>query len=98
MFTHVLSSCTFGHRFIDPAFLLPGQNEYTIRFIQNPAQNRQWRPVTYDEIELLVKNGNTCTNWQEFLVEDLHAGPNKEFFFFRRHPPCIADRMLFTIP
>jgi len=70
MFTHVLPSCTFGHHFIDPAFLLPEQNEYTIRFMQSPAQNQQWRPVTYDEIELLVKNGNTCTNWQEFLVED----------------------------
>ena len=66
----VITSDDFGVNFVNKSFLKSGQDEYTIRFTQNPAEKHRWRPLTFNEVETLIKNGNTCTNWNMFLVED----------------------------
>ena len=68
--THIVKAESFGTNFVDKAFLAAGRDEYTIRFTQNPEAAHRWRPLTFNEVETLIKNGNTCTNWNTFLVED----------------------------
>ncbi|MGP1594812.1 MAG: DUF4954 family protein [Treponema sp.] len=70
MVTAILKPETFGYNFVDRNFLPAGKDEYHIRFQQNPAENHRWRPLTFEEVEALIKNGNTCTNWNNILVED----------------------------
>ena len=67
---HIVKSDTFGINFVNKTFLTAGRDEYTVRFMQNPAAEHRWRPLTFNEVETLIKNGNTCTNWNTFLVED----------------------------
>ena len=67
---HVITSDNFGVNFVNKSFLTSGRDEYTVRFTQNPAEKHRWRPLTFNEVETLIKNGNTCTNWNTFLVED----------------------------
>ncbi len=66
----IVPSDRFGLGFVDPKFLKPGEDEYTLRNVQSDAARRQWRPLSVDEIALLEKNGNTCADWGTFLVED----------------------------
>ena len=66
----IMTSDSFGIHFIDKAFLPAGRDEYSARFMQNPTAQHRWRPLTFNEVEALIKNGNTCTNWNMFLVED----------------------------
>lgn len=66
----ILTADNFGVHFIEQSFLTAGQDEYTIRFVQNPAERHRWRPLTFNEVEILIKNGNSCTNWNTILVED----------------------------
>ena len=68
--THIVKAESFGVNFVNKAFLAAGRDEYTIRFMQNPESAHRWRPLTFNEVETLIKNGNTCTNWNTFLVED----------------------------
>ncbi len=62
-----------GLGFVPPEFLGPGENEYRIRDEQlralgkDPAGYRRLRPY---EIEALVRNSNTCLDWNELRVSD----------------------------
>jgi NDP-sugar pyrophosphorylase family protein len=75
-------SGSIGRNFI-PAELLPaGKDEYYLRNTQ-VDQSRQWRNLRADELEHLVKNGNTSSNWDEVLVsEEFEPGLiwNTDFF------------------
>ena len=64
----IITADHFGVYFVDKSFLTSGRDEYTIRFSQNPAEKHRWRPLTFNEVETLIKNGNTCTNWNTFLT------------------------------
>ncbi len=66
----LLSPDKFGYGFVPASFLGERQDEYFHRNAQVDAERRAWRPLSSDEIEVLVKNGNTCTNWYNVLVED----------------------------
>ena len=66
----IITADNFGIHFVDKTFLAAGRDEYTVRFLQNPEAEHRWRPLTFNEVETLIKNGNTCTNWNTFLVED----------------------------
>lgn len=66
----LLPSKDFGYGFVPQAYLPDGFDEYSIRNTQVQAESHTWRPLTTDEIELLIKNGNTCNNWSHFYVED----------------------------
>ncbi len=61
---------TISSDFIPDEFLPPGNDQYTIRNTQFAHAHRSWRPLRSDEIERLVKNGNTADDWGNILVCD----------------------------
>lgn len=66
----LVKSDEFGYGFVPAGFLGSGEDEYRFRNLQSPPGGRSWRPLTSDEIEILVKNDNSCTNWYNILVAD----------------------------
>ncbi len=56
--------------FIDPRFLHDGNDEYFFRNQQVTAPEGGWRHLHSDEVERLVKNSNTATNWDDIWVTD----------------------------
>ena len=60
----------FGYGFIPPEYLAGNPHEYAFRDMQSNAASRKWRHLSSEEIETLARNGNTCTDWMQFLVED----------------------------
>ena len=62
----------YGYHFIPEEFLPPGTDEYWLRNAQYAAlnHNTRWRSLTSAEIEALLRNGNYCSNWNNFLVSD----------------------------
>ena len=66
----IIKAEDFGYDFIDGKYLPDGKDEYYIRFNQTNHQNRKYRQLNSDEIERLIKNGNSSTDWSMVLVED----------------------------
>jgi hypothetical protein len=61
----------YGYDFIPANFLPPGKDEYWRRNEQfGAAGKKNARSLTPAEIEILERNGNTCSNWNNFLVND----------------------------
>ena len=60
---------SFGYDFISPEFFSGGNDEYYLRN-QQSGTAVSWRALTGAEIDSLVQNGNTSTNWAHVLVED----------------------------
>jgi hypothetical protein len=64
----------YGYDFIPVQFLPSGKDEYWRRNEQlaalSPARLKNSRPPTPAEVETLEHNGNTCSNWNNFLVSD----------------------------
>lgn len=58
----------YAYNFIDGKYLPKGKDEYYLRNEQ--AEKKDYRSLTYNEVEALIKNGNSCTNWDDVLVED----------------------------
>ena len=58
-----------GYDFIPYGYLPQGKDEYWIRNSQIP-EGKIWRNLKADELEDLVRNSNTCSNWDKFLVSD----------------------------
>jgi len=63
-----------GYGFIPAEYLPQGADEYWLRnaqqeekFYKKPGD---WRKLNFEEIELLKKNRNYCSNWDNFLVSD----------------------------
>jgi hypothetical protein len=59
-----------GYDFIPSPYLPPGKDEYWLRDRQIGAQRKAWRKLTAPETETLIKNGNVCSDWDNFLVAD----------------------------
>ncbi|MBN1465366.1 DUF4954 family protein [candidate division KSB1 bacterium] len=79
----ILPAVNIGHGFIPAACLPPGEDEYYLRNRQNGGPDRRWRRLRADEVEVLVKNDNSSSNWDEILVTDqFDPGQiqNNEFF------------------
>jgi hypothetical protein len=66
----LLPSRTITSDFIPSRFVPVGHDQYTFRNIQFPHAARPWRQLRSDEIETLVKNGNTSDNWNNIRVCD----------------------------
>lgn len=66
----ILSAKSMGKDFIPKEYLKDGKDEYYYRNIQSIYPEDKWRNLKSDEIEQLVKNNNTCSNWDELLVTD----------------------------
>jgi len=60
----------FGYGFVPREYLADNADEYFFRNIQSNSVDHSWRHLSPDEIETLVRNGNSCTNWNNILVED----------------------------
>ncbi len=57
-----------GYDFIPHQYLAKGEDEYHLRFQQNPQTH--YRSLTSFEIETLIKNKNHSTNWSQIFVSD----------------------------
>lgn len=66
----LLPSRTITSDFIPREYLPPGESQYTIRDGQFIHSSRPWRSLRSDEIETLVKNGNTAGDWSTIHVCD----------------------------
>jgi len=58
-----------GYDFISPDFLPEGGDEFYLRNLQN-RNGIKYRQLNAYEIEVLVRNRNTCDNWNNLLVGD----------------------------
>ncbi len=58
-----------GYGFIKDAYIPDGKDEYYLRNIQN-RYGIKYRQLDAFEIEVLVRNGNTSNDWNNFLVSD----------------------------
>jgi len=63
-----------GYDFIPDEYLPSGADEYWLRNAQQTERfykkSGDWRKLNFEEIELLKKNRNYCSNWDNFLVCD----------------------------
>ena len=69
--------------FIDEKYLHDGHDEYYYRNLQVKLPKGGWRHLRSDEIERLVKNSNTATNWDDIWVSeefDTNMIRNNHFF------------------
>lgn len=57
-----------GYNFIPAKYLPEGKDEYYLRFQQNPAAD--YRPLSRQELTILVSNGNRSNNWDNVLVRE----------------------------
>ncbi|MCL2833623.1 MAG: DUF4954 family protein [Treponema sp.] len=64
-----ITTAQYGYNFIPPEFLPPGKDEYWIRNLQ-ASGDKVWRNLESRELEILIKNNNSCSNWDNFLVSD----------------------------
>jgi hypothetical protein len=63
---------SLGYNFIEAPYLPKGKNEYYLRDQQN-RNGIRYRQLTAYEIEVLVRNRNTSSNWNHILVSDAFA-------------------------
>ena len=56
--------------FLPPEFIPAGCDEYYLRNRQAPPRAAAWRHLRAGEIETLVRNVNTCDDWDQILVSD----------------------------
>lgn len=83
----ILPGKSIGYNFIPPEYLPAGQDEYSLRNQQLGKPENTWRHLQTDEVELLVKNGNTSDKWENILVAnpfDPGQIENTDFFGFVR--------------
>ena len=70
---NLLPEDAMGAAFVPPEFLRAGEDEYSRRDAQVAAMGKSrdaWRKLRPYEIEALVRNANTCRDWNELLVTD----------------------------
>jgi hypothetical protein len=78
----ILPAGALGHDFIPAEFLPEGRDENYLRNEQVGKDDEAWRHLRSDEIEALVKNGVTCSDWDRVYVSDPftpHLVKNCEF-------------------
>jgi hypothetical protein len=66
----VLPAKKLGYNFIPPPYLPKGKDEFYLRNQQSSKDPLYWRNLHAGEIEVLVKNANTCDNWENIQVAD----------------------------
>jgi len=60
---------TLGHNFIPAQYIPQGKDEFYLRYLQNPDSSR-YRHLNAHEIEVLVRNRNTCDDWNNLMVSE----------------------------
>ena len=59
-----------GYDFIPSEYLPPGKDEYWLRNLQIGKNKKVWRSLESKELEILIGNNNSCTDWDKFVVSD----------------------------
>lgn len=80
---HIMPTAGLGSGFIPTEYLPEGEDEYYLRDLQQTRSAHEWRNLTSDELDRLVKNGNYSPNWDDVLVTDQFDPAlvrNSEFF------------------
>jgi hypothetical protein len=75
---HLVPPDRYGYDFIPAEYLPPEKDEYWLRNQQRAAgggpktgeSGGPWRNLRAHEIEILMKNDNFCSDWNNFLVAD----------------------------
>lgn len=60
---------SLGYNFVPKNFLPPGKDEYHLRNLQNKS-GIDYRKLSAQEIEMLVRNRNQSDDWNKILVSD----------------------------
>ncbi|WP_304242902.1 DUF4954 family protein, partial [Gracilinema caldarium] len=79
----LISQGVLGYGFVNPEYIPDGADEYWQRNQQIGERAKQWRKLRSDEIAVLVKNNNFCSNWDNFFVSDPfnpHLIRNSQFY------------------
>jgi hypothetical protein len=66
----ILPIRSLGYGFIPPEYLPANKDEYYLRNEQVGKPADHWRNLRTDELEDLVRNGNTSENWDDVLVAE----------------------------
>lgn len=66
----VHSETVLGYGFIPQKFLNEGEDEYRIRNSQLAKPLDSYRALRHNDVEILIKNGNRCSDWDKVLVRD----------------------------
>jgi len=66
----ILPPGSIGKNFIPDEFLPENKDEYFYRNLQSVWPISRWRHLHAAEVERLVKNNNTSSNWDDILVTD----------------------------
>ncbi len=77
--------------FISGEYIPQGKDEWYLRNEQFSKSKKAYRRLRAHEVEMLVKNGNYCENWDNILVtNEFDSGQikNNEFFGFIRIGRC----------
>ncbi|NLE57401.1 MAG: DUF4954 family protein [Planctomycetes bacterium] len=64
---------SLGHDFIEGPYVPPGKNEHYLRDLQCPSLPDRYRHLRADEIEVLIRNGNTADSWDNIRVTEQFA-------------------------
>jgi hypothetical protein len=78
----IVPAGSLGRSFIPPEYLPAGKDEHYLRNEQSPVPLHTWRQLRAEQIETLVKNGNTADDWDSIYVTDhftAHQVKNCEF-------------------
>jgi hypothetical protein len=79
----IIPGNSLGKNFIPSEFLPEGCDQFYQRNRQSTRSESRWRKLRSDEVETLVKNFNTSSNWDDILVTDVFDPRqirNTEFF------------------
>ncbi len=66
----ILPTQSLGYGFIPTEHLPKGKNEYHLRNRQVGRPANHWRHLHAEELEQLIKNGNTSENWDDVRVAE----------------------------
>ncbi|GAB1432128.1 DUF4954 family protein [Spirochaetota bacterium] len=66
----VHSEAVLGYGFIPPKYLKEGEDEYRIRNSQQDKDPDSYRALRHRDVEILIKNGNRCSDWDKVLVRE----------------------------
>ncbi len=66
----VHAEAVLGYGFVPSKFLKPGETEYRIRDEQLDKPLDSYRPLKPHDIEILIKNGSSCSDWGRVLVRE----------------------------
>ncbi len=66
----LIKSSKSGIDFIPSQYLLEGKDEYYLRNEQFQVSSKKWRHLKSYEVEMLVKNNNSASEWDEIWVTD----------------------------